>query len=131
MVLFYDREQPPEPVIQRTNKSLAAYQHIRSWFVWPDEDFPRTSTQKPQIGKIQEVASAKFQGTSEETEQCGVLLGLIRQVTGRTIKGASQDSNLSADLDLSSIERVELLSALEYRFQADLNETAFTEATTN
>jgi long-chain acyl-CoA synthetase len=128
VVLLYDREQPPEPVIRRTNESLAAYQHIRSWFIWPDEDFPRTSTQKPQIGKIQEVASAKFRGTLEEPEQGGVLLGLIRQVTGRTIKKASQDSNLSADLDLSSIERVELLNALEYRFQADLDETAFTEA---
>ena len=130
VLLLDDRRQNPDPVIRRTNESLADYQHIRRWYVWPDEDFPRTSTQKPQIGKIQEVASAKFQRTPEELEQGGVLLGLIRQVTGRTIKKASGDSNLSIDLDLSSIERVELLSALEYRFQVDLNETSFAEAST-
>jgi len=130
VLLLDDRRQNPDPVIRRTNESLADYQHIRRWYVWPDEDFPRTSTQKPQIGKIQEVASAKFQGTPEELEQGGVLLGLIRQVTGRTIKKASGDSNLSIDLDLSSIERVELLSALEYRYQVDLNETSFAEAST-
>jgi long-chain acyl-CoA synthetase len=130
VILFYDREQCPDPVIHRTNGSLAAYQHIRCWFVWPDEDFPRTSTQKPQIGKIQEVVSAKFRGISEEPEQGGALMGMIRRVTGRTVKRTLQDGNLSADLDLSSIERVELLSALEDRFQVDLNETSFTEART-
>ena len=35
-------------VVRRANESLAEYQHIRRWFVWPEQDFPRTSTQKPQ-----------------------------------------------------------------------------------
>jgi long-chain acyl-CoA synthetase len=40
------------------------------------------------------------------------------------------DRRLSLDLDLSSIERVQLLGALEDRFQVDLNESTFTEAST-
>ncbi len=31
-----------------------------SWFVWPDEDFPRTSTQKPRSNVIQQVVQARL-----------------------------------------------------------------------
>ena len=130
VLLFHNRQQDPEPVIRRTNESLASYQHIRSWCVWPDDDFPRTSTQKPQIEKIRSFAASKLQGTSDEPAQGGILPGLIRQVTRRRIEKVLPDSNLSTDLDLSSIERVELLSALEDRFQVDLSEASFTEAST-
>ena len=37
----------PEPVVKRANETLAEYQRMRNWFVWPDNDFPRTSTLKP------------------------------------------------------------------------------------
>src|SRR5205807_3271109 len=33
--------------IVAANARLAAHQRIRHWLVWPDSDFPRTSTQKP------------------------------------------------------------------------------------
>ena len=36
-----------------------------------------------------------------------------------------QESNLEADLNLSSLDRVELLGALEDRYQVDLSETRF------
>ncbi len=130
VLLFHDRKQTPEPVIRRTNESLSDYQHIRNWCVWPDDDFPRTSTQKPQIGKIQAYVLSKLQGTLNGAPQGGIVLELIRQVTGRALEHARPDSNLSMDLDLSSIERVLLLGALEDRFRVDLNETNFTEAST-
>ena len=41
-----------------------------------------------------------------------------------------QESNLEDDLHLSSLERVELLSALEDRYQVDLSETSFSAART-
>ncbi len=37
----------PKTAIAAANTLLADFQRVRSWFVWPDEDFPRTSTQKP------------------------------------------------------------------------------------
>ena len=40
------------------------------------------------------------------------------------------DANLESGLGLSSLERVELLSALEDRYQVDLNETNFANAAT-
>jgi long-chain acyl-CoA synthetase len=50
---------------------------------------------------------------------------LVARIRGRA--GAfSADANLESDLQLSSLDRVELLGALEDRYQVDLNETRFT-----
>jgi len=35
--------------IEKANSSLAEYQRIRTWIVWPDFDFPRTPTGKPRL----------------------------------------------------------------------------------
>jgi long-chain acyl-CoA synthetase len=128
-VLLLEKDQIPEPVIKRANGLLSEYQSIRRWLVWPDEDFPRTSTQKPQIKLLQEFVNTKFSGGVQETGG-GMLVDLIARITGRKIEQISQDSNLTQDLNLSSIERVELLSALEDRFQLDINESRFTSAST-
>src|SRR5712692_5150623 len=39
-------------VIESANSSLAEYQRIRTWLVWPDLDFPRTPTGKPRLSVI-------------------------------------------------------------------------------
>ena len=44
--------------------------------------------------------------------------------------GQDTNANLEGDLRLSSLDRVELLGAIEDRYQIDLNETRFTAATT-
>ncbi len=120
-----------EAVVRHANGSLAEFQHMRRWFVWPGEDFPRTPTQKPRTIAIQEAVQLRLAGQCSSKMPGGGLVGdLIGRITGREMEGLSPDSNLAADLHLSSIERVELLSALEDRFQVDLNESRFTEATT-
>jgi long-chain acyl-CoA synthetase len=50
--------------VARANDSLADFQRIRSWFVWPEADFPRTSTQKPKMNLIREAAEAQLGVTS-------------------------------------------------------------------
>jgi long-chain acyl-CoA synthetase len=130
VLILQDKGTDPEPVIQRTNESLAEFQRIRRWLVWPEEDFPRTSTQKPQIKLIQQIAQSKFDKTGVEEERGGMLADLIARITGRRFEKISLESNLASDLNLSSIERVELLSTLEDRFQIDLNESRFAAAAT-
>jgi long-chain acyl-CoA synthetase len=129
-VLLLEKGHDPEPVVKRANDSLAEYQYIRRWLVWPDEDFPRTSTQKPQTKLVQEFVDSNYRGTQTEKTGGGMLVDIIARITGRKMDQISQDSNLTKDLNLSSIERVELLSALEDRFQLDLNESRFTSAST-
>ena len=45
----------PAAAVQRANQSLADYQKMRQWFLWPEPDFPRTPTQKPILPRIREV----------------------------------------------------------------------------
>ena len=115
--------------VERANQSLAEYQKIRRWMVWPEADFPRTPTQKPILPRIREViqkAGSTFGNALEDDS----LAGLIARFTGRSVQGRSEDINLEADLQLSSLDRVELLSALEQRYQVDLNQVQFEDAAT-
>ncbi|HEX5000239.1 MAG TPA: AMP-binding protein [Terriglobia bacterium] len=106
-------------IVAEANESLAEYQRIRQWFVWPDEDFPRTSTQKPRAAEILKKALPGLSGAA--TTGSGAVADVVARVAKRP------DADLAS---LSSLERVEVLSALEDRFQVDLNETRFTAATT-
>ncbi|MHB8655490.1 MAG: AMP-binding protein [Terriglobia bacterium] len=126
--------QDAEPAVRRANQSLAGFQQIRRWLVWPDDDFPRTSTQKPRTKLIQEYVQAQIGesgGPDAKTPaQPGTLADLIGRVTGKTPEHLTPGDSLATDLNLSSIDRVELLSAIEDRYQVDLNETDFGDATT-
>lgn len=122
----------PEAVVRRANQSLAGFQQIRQWFVWPDEDFPRGPLQKPVTRAIQQAADARCGGRTDAKAGTpgSSLAELIGHITGRTPARLSPGSNLSTDLNLSSLDRVELLSAIEDRYQIDLNESGFAGATT-
>ncbi len=43
-----------DSIVRRANESLASYQQIRRHFVWRDQDFPRTPTQKPLLPQIRQ-----------------------------------------------------------------------------
>jgi long-chain acyl-CoA synthetase len=121
--------------VEHANQSLAEYQRIRQWFVWPEPDFPRTPTQKPILPRIREVvntSSAQRQaiaanGAPQNGES---LASLIARITGRQVQLDGHDANLQKDLQLSSLDRVELLSVLEERYQVDLNEANFQDSAT-
>ncbi|HXX01583.1 MAG TPA: AMP-binding protein [Candidatus Acidoferrales bacterium] len=120
-----------EPVVQRANRSLADYQRIRMWLEWPQEDFPRTNTQKPRRNVIRDVAQAYILQTSARVDdQERPMAELIARVAGRPVTGLHEHTSLDSDLGLSSLDRVELLSALEDRYQVDLSETRFSAVKT-
>ncbi|HSC77116.1 MAG TPA: AMP-binding protein, partial [Candidatus Acidoferrales bacterium] len=118
----------PEAIVQRANRELADFQRLRRWVVWPEEDFPRTPTQKPQLHVLEQFARATL-ATAAPAATASPLAELLARVTGRTLE-LRPEATLESDLALSSIERVELLGALEDRFQVELSEAAFTGATT-
>jgi long-chain acyl-CoA synthetase len=120
-----------DAAVRRANESLADFQQIRRWEVWPDEDFPRTSTQKPRLNVIEEYVRSKLDGTGDvAAPQAGSLSDLLQRITARRYPRIDDGTKLAEELSLTSIERVELLSALEDRYQTDLNESRFTAATT-
>jgi len=118
-------------VVERANQSLAEFQRMRMWVEWPQEDFPRTSTQKPRRNVIAEFAAKQIlrDGTNAVTSN-NPLTELIARIAGRSATGVSAETRLDSDLGLSSLDRVELISALEDRYQVDLSETRFSAART-
>ena len=126
-VLILRENGDAESVVRRANESLAEYQRIRMWMEWPQEDFPRTSTQKPRRKLIAEAVQAKF-STTANSAKSGTnqpLQELISRVTGRVMPILRENANLDSDLGLSSLDRVDLMGALEDRYQVDLSEARF------
>jgi long-chain acyl-CoA synthetase len=116
-------------IITRANETLAEYQRMRTWFVWLDQDFPRTSTQKPRRNAIRDTVEANLRGQGL-ANPASPLSELLTRITGRATANLSAAANLESGIGLSSLERVELLSALEDRYQIDLSETKFANAAT-
>ncbi|HTW30234.1 MAG TPA: AMP-binding protein [Candidatus Sulfotelmatobacter sp.] len=120
-----------EAVVRRANQALGEYQRMNLWMEWPEEDFPRTNTQKPRRNVIAEAVRKKMQGADAvKSAATGPLAELITRVTGRANATLADDAKLDSDLGLSSLDRVELLSALEDRYQVDLSEARFSAVRT-
>jgi len=117
-------------IIEAANQSLAEYQKIRHSFLWPEADFPRTPTQKPILPYIREVVQKATNAGTHSAPAGDSLAGLIARITGRPIQLRSGDAKLETDLHLTSLDRVELMSALEERHQLDLSETQFQDVNT-
>jgi long-chain acyl-CoA synthetase len=124
--LLLDRADDGQAAVDQANQSLADYQKIRHWFVWPEPDFPRTATQKPALAPIRAVAEQQLSGASAPEPSASVA-DLVTQITGRTRSASPQDGG-DALAQMSSLDRVELLSALEDRYQVDLSEAKFSQA---
>jgi long-chain acyl-CoA synthetase len=131
--------------IRAANATLADFQQIRSWLIWPDPDFPRTSTGKPRQAQIAERAvhllgtptplhpagsagcisrSAPLPLTSSLPSSNSALTQLLTRFS------STPNADLQQNLNLSSLDRVELLSTLESQFHVELNETALAQAKT-
>lgn len=112
--------------VEKANASLAEYQRVREWFVWPEADFPRTPTGKPRLGII----AARAAGANGLPAQTQPAEGSLADLLARFARANGGAQNLENELNLSSLDRVELMSALEEKFQVELNETSFAEART-
>ncbi len=137
VLLLRDEKRVKQPrhaagIVTRVNESLAEYQRMRSWFLWPEADFPRTSTGKPKLAEIRAAVEAQW-GNGDGSAHWPATTGGIGELIARMQGGGGEvdpNANLESDLHLSSLDRVELLSALEDRYQVDLNETRFASART-
>jgi len=106
-----------QKAIDAANSILADYQRIRRWLLWPDPDFPRTPTGKPRLAVI--------------TERALQLLRVPTATVSESFTSLTSFPSLPSSLkDLSSLDRVELLSTLEQRHNIELNETQFANAQT-
>ncbi len=118
--------------IEAANSSLAEYQRIRRWLVWPDPDFPRTSTGKARLSVLASRATELLGPATGSTipTRNSVIPPALRGVReGSGARDLSSALPTTADLSsMSSLDRVELLSTLEQRYNVELNETQFADA---
>lgn len=131
-VLLLSEGGEPARAIENANAGLAEYQRIREWSVWPEADFPRTATGKPRLTEIR----ARLGGARNGTEDGGAtrasvtdgerggIAALLKKIGG----AASASGDLEKELNLTSLDRVELLSAIEQKYRVELDETAFARA---
>ncbi|HEX6213223.1 MAG TPA: AMP-binding protein, partial [Vicinamibacterales bacterium] len=126
-VLAVDPEVEPETVIQEANRGLADHQRIRSFSIWRDGPLPRTEgTKKLKRAAIKEWVAS---GASPAAAHAGddPLESLLAKFAGsRSLDGTTSIEGLG----LSSLERVELMVALEDQFQTRIDETKFAGAKT-
>ena len=134
-VLLLNNGDSGKTAIANANQSLADFQKIRTWFVWPDDDFPRTSTQKPKLEVIRQAAEAQLNGkpaaapATSNGAPHGTLEELVENISGRHVE-LKPEAHLENDLNLSSLDRVELMSAIENRYQVDLGDREFSRINT-
>ena len=128
--LILDNADTAQEAVSWTNEQLAEQQRIRGFTVWTDEDFPRTHTLKVKkqlvidtiLGKLQPespAATAAPSGSGEARD----LRQIIGEVSKREVGDVRDDSTLGDDLELDSLGRVELLSAIEAELGVYMDES--------
>jgi long-chain acyl-CoA synthetase len=118
-----------QKAVESANTSLAEYQRIRTWITWPELDFPRTSTGKPRLSVIAARAAQILVG-GPDRETSSLALSPLDSLLSKFTQSGPASEHLEKELKLSSLDRVELMSALEEKFHVELSETGFAEAKT-
>jgi long-chain acyl-CoA synthetase len=111
--------------VRQANAELGDHQKIRRALVWPGPELPRTEgTKKLKRAAIREwvVAGGAPRSTAQATDRLATLLA---RYAGR---GELSANTTIEQLGLSSLDRVELMVALEDAFQRPIDEGRFAEA---
>jgi long-chain acyl-CoA synthetase len=124
-VLALDESAEIESIVRQANAELEDHQKIRRALVWPERELPRTEgTRKLKRAVIRDWVAG---GATERPPTPGAdpLVSLLAKYAGRS--GLRTDTTLE-ELGLSSLERVELMVALEDAFQRPIDESRFAAA---
>jgi long-chain acyl-CoA synthetase len=126
-VLVLDPGIEAETVVRTANSQLADHQRIRSFSVWTDGPLPRTDgTKKLKRSAIREWVQSGAPPAAAGTGDDPLQALLARFAGSRELDGGTSIEGLG----LSSLERVELMVALEDQFQTRIDETKFAGAKT-
>jgi long-chain acyl-CoA synthetase len=123
-------------IVQRANRQLESHQLIRSWSVYPDDDFPRTSllkVKRPEVAERLRTAAPSNDEEPAPTLEAILALGdrdrrlrllAAHLATGPLANGNGHGTPTLREVGLSSLETVELLSLIETRTGVPLDRVA-------
>jgi long-chain acyl-CoA synthetase len=127
VVLVLDPDTDPSAVVRRANEQLLDHQKIRGVSVWSGDALPRTEgTRKLKRARIRESLATGSTAAAAAAPADSVEAVLTRYTHGRAVDASSTID----ELGLSSLERVELMVALEETFHTTIDEAAFAGART-
>ena len=120
------------------NSQLAEQQRVRGFTVWPDEDFPRTHTLKVKnqvvidtiLSGLEQSAPSSPRPASTPPTGARDLMSIIAELSRRDLELVPDTASLGNDLDLDSLGRIELLSAIETELGVYLDESKVSPDTT-
>jgi long-chain acyl-CoA synthetase len=126
-VLVVEPGADVDAIVRGANARLEDHQRVWSTSIWPGEALPRTEgTQKLKRKDIQRWAEGGARDVPARAAGASVPDVVARFASGRRVEsGTTLD-----ELGLSSLDRVEMLMALEEAFQVTLDETALADART-
>lgn len=123
-------------IVRSANEKLSGAQQIRGWTVWPDEQFPTTPTQKVKKREVverlltmgrDEPAPRPASAVARELSEVERLVAQVANVTGDRI---FPDAQLSADIGLDSLGRVDLLGVIEEELGIYIDDAALSPSAT-
>ncbi|MCC7007940.1 MAG: AMP-binding protein [Acidobacteria bacterium] len=112
----------PERIVRDANAGLEDHQRVWSWSIWPGPALPRTEgTQKLKRREIQRWAAGERGLVPASAAEARTVADVVKRFApGREVRA---ETTLE-ELGLSSLDRVELMMALEEAFQTTLDEGA-------
>jgi long-chain acyl-CoA synthetase len=125
-VLVLDESGDPDAIVRSANARLGDHQKIRRAHVWPDRVLPRTDgTGKLKRAVLRQWVIEGAAPAAAASPGDDPLTALLARHAGRDT--ISPHATID-ELGLSSLERVELMVALENTFQTRIDEGAFAQA---
>lgn len=110
-------------IIEHANSRLSSLQHIASWSIWPEADFPRSATKKIKKETVKKFIQEKHTASSIPTATYDTpLTRLLANLGEKPLHDFTPTTPLS-QLPLDSLMRIELLLRIEETFGLLLDES--------
>jgi len=110
-------------IVAEANRHLAPHQHVMSWSVWPEADFPRSVTRKVKKDEVLRRLRREPEVRARPSGRTTPLRLLLAQVAGAEASALSGDTRLVPDLGLDSLLRIETVARIEEDLGVCLDET--------
>lgn len=114
------------------NSKLESKQQIRNYKIWPNSDFPRTNTYKIDRSQVKNSLEKQDFNVKSGISMPGHIFDLfdiISNISGLNKNSINRFDNLSSDIKLDSLGRLELLSQIEEYLGIQIDEEVINQHT--
>ncbi len=117
-------------IVRDANGKLSGSQQIRGWTIWPDEEFPTTPTQKVKKREVIErlLTMERGEAPAPPATMAQRTLTDVERIVAQTANVPAErvwpDAQLSADIGLDSLGRVDLLGVIEEELGVYIDDAA-------